>query len=376
MIRWPVAPTRRPAGWLAINSHKTQGLGFVPQAHTFYYYYELLHTELGSPSEETNWYTDLDPTLTGLADYPGGDVPNLRERLADVVALGRQAALDYPVGEFARAGKTLLEARDMLRALRLETTNPNAEALQRALDIKIARFESVAAACLGLRLETNADDGRIVPGQRFTVNTRLWNGLVLALDTQEAFLEMPENWQATPAKQDDGSMEYAVTASPDAQLTTPYWLQESATRFTYQWSQSPFVGQPFEPAVIYAACRLRYEGHEFTLRTPVRERSAFPGGYRELPIAVLPPISLHPDRDQVFLPANGGRQQIHVRIVAQNNTTDAEIRAMLHVATPDGWTVSPAQVQLVLHGENDTQAETFTITIPDGAPAGKTQLTT
>jgi hypothetical protein len=57
--------------WIAFNCHQTQAMGFLPERGSFYYYYKLKKSFVGTKPSQDSFYEGLDPTLAGLVHSPG-----------------------------------------------------------------------------------------------------------------------------------------------------------------------------------------------------------------------------------------------------------------------------------------------------------------
>src|SRR5262249_45756892 len=114
----PVAgSTYQEQAFLAQNAHQTQALGFVPERGSFFYYYRLVKSLVPVDGEHSSFYDGLDPTLIGLCEHPGGGPPDLRERLASVVASVDGAMARFRANAPSSAAEPLLEGLTHLRAL-------------------------------------------------------------------------------------------------------------------------------------------------------------------------------------------------------------------------------------------------------------------
>jgi LmbE family N-acetylglucosaminyl deacetylase len=71
---------------LALNCHQTQALGFVPEHGSYSYYYRLKRTLVATPAREQSLYDGLEPTLIGLASYPGGAPSDCRGTLEAILS--------------------------------------------------------------------------------------------------------------------------------------------------------------------------------------------------------------------------------------------------------------------------------------------------
>ncbi len=104
-----------------------------------------------------------------------------------------------------------------------------------------------------------------------------------------------------------------------------------------------------------------------TLNQGVVHRQAFPGGFRELPVAVIPPISLHPRTAKEFLLCQEAEQQLQLQVIARNNSNGA-VEGKLELIAPPGWQITPGPTILSLTAPGETRNLEFTVTIPAEAP--------
>ncbi|MCB9108325.1 MAG: cyclic nucleotide-binding domain-containing protein [Anaerolineales bacterium] len=115
----------------------------------------------------------------------------------------------------------------------------------------------------------------------------------------------------------------------------------------------------------------RYRLH---LRQPALLREGFAGGFRELPMAVIPPLSLHPESRRLMLQTGEAAQQLTLKLVVRSNTENTGATGVLRVEHPAGWQVEPPQIDLALGPVGDAQTAKFEVTIPPDAPPGQYPL--
>jgi len=373
--------TYQEQAWIGFNSHKTQAMGFAPDKGRFYYYYARSKSLVPASEGETCFYDGLDSSLTGLADYPGEGSVSLRKKLETVKNEATTALNRYRAEDASLAMEPLLEGLSVLREVRASLTNEplgggEHQALALYLERKVVDFEEVIVQCLGLNLECLSERARITPGEQFRVSARLWNHWEIPIDRTEFALRTPEGWQIQ-AVNGEGSGERAtnwesvfdVTVSREAELTCPYWLTRSRGLYHYYWPEGGRVGQPFDPPLVEVECELSLGGHQFTIREPAVLREAFPGDYRELFLAVVPPISLHPKVNQEFLQVRPSAQNLEIQTVARSNLERARVEGKLKLEVPAGWQVEPSEIQLMLGGIGDSKTVSFAVTIPQDTPA-------
>ncbi len=372
--------TYQELAWLAVNKYQTQAMGFVPNQNDFYYYY-LLDKSLGPISAgETNFYDGLDPGITGLADYPGAGSEAFRTSLEHIKQSAEKAFELYRIENPLQAGEAVMEGLSLLRELRahLEDEEIEAEAY-RSLDAYLARkvndFESVAAQCLGLQLECLADRARMTPGQRFRVTSQIWNHGHLQIDQISFKLQLSDGWEAQDeAPELNSHISYEVLVASEAEMACPYWLTERRDPYIYHWPEGNHVSSPFGPPLVEMESEIRIGENWLTLREPAILRESFSGGFRELPVVIVPPISLHPRKNKEFMQTGTVEQSLDLQVVARSNEEFGEVAGVLTLDTPPGWTVEPKQVDLSLDNAQDIAAFRFRVTVPSDISAGDYHL--
>lgn len=375
--------TYQEQAWLAYNQNKTQAMGLAPAPGDFYYYYQLHKSLVPTPVREKEMFDGLDPTLTGLADYPGTGSPLLRNELEQVKAGVDEAVSEFRANDPMKAAKPLLESLALLREIQLtlstfELPVKSQKMMNAYLERKIKDFEEVAALCLGLRLESLIDTARVTPGQKFRLTSRLWNHRNVPLNELDYTIGTPAGWKIESMEEDSavstpaelGASHY-LTVSERAELSCPYWLKRPRESCCFQWPEGASAGKPFEQSPIYVECNLTIGKHKIRLREFAVLRQSFPGGYRKLPLAVIPPISLHPKEMQEFLSVRSLEQQIELTVAARSNVSSVSVEGRLELEVPAGWKVFPENIDLCLAKFQDISSVRFIVTVPKDAPPGK-----
>jgi LmbE family N-acetylglucosaminyl deacetylase len=402
-----IGMTYQERAWMAFNQHQTQGMGLAPVPGDFYYYFSLYRSLVPVPTREITIFDGLDPTLTGLADHPGSGSRSLRQSLEAVTVRAREALQRYRVEDPMEASTSLLEGLSLLRAMRENLASEDLTGeVRHAIDNYVARkivdFEEVIALCIGLQLEGLGERARIIPGQRCRVSTHLWNHRAVCIDQATFTLRVPEGWDTRSAEPEvlaansgplGPSATFDVIATEMADLTCPYWLATPSASYVYHWPEGEPCSRPFGPAPVQIECDVTLGQHRISLRKDVVHREGFPGGFRELPLAVIPPISLHPTHNQVFLPVREtiqrravrsqhelkaflgflqeslSDQHLELQVVVRNNSHQA-VEGILELVVPPGWKVAPERVTLSLTKPDDATTVRLTVTVPASTPEG------
>ena len=374
--------TYQERAWIAYNEHKTQAMGLTPVPGDFFYYFTLYKSLVPVPKNETSLFDGLDPSLTGLADYPGNGSPFLRNHLEEIKIKTQEALntfrADDPIKTSAPLLKALALLRDTHKGLSGLDLDENAkQGLNRYLSRKISHFEEVISSCLGLELECLNDRARTIPGQRFRVDVNFWNHREIPVENFSCNLRLPEGWEArvlesqNPGK-DLSSVQrrFEISGTEKADLTCPYWLVKQRNSYTYPWPKGEPSGLPIGPSQVEVIGTVQVDGHEITLRKPALCRQSFPGGFRELPLSVVPPISFCPNTDKEFLQIKDEEQHVKLQVAVYNNS-DQSVEGRLEIVVPPGWKVTPDKTDILLEKPRETKTVQHTVAVPSGALPGR-----
>jgi LmbE family N-acetylglucosaminyl deacetylase len=377
--------TFQEEGWAALNEHRSQGMGLLSGAGRFIYYYRLIARSDGDrgrvDAAPRGLLDGFDPSLTGLADHARAGSAWLREELEGVKSQAERALAAVRVPDAVAAGRHLVVGASALRDTifqldsRLDAA-PGA-ALSAYLRRKLDDFDAAAAACLGLRLECRSAAARVIPGQSFDVQARLWNFGSLPIEVEALRLHVPPDCQVEANEErgrgrvaPEGAVteaSFSVSVSQQAALSSPYWLAEPRGQYVYRWPPERYCSRPFRPPRFEADCEVEVEGGRLLMRAPAVARSAFPGGVRDLYPTVMPPVSLRPPSPLICMPAGGrgperrgrglpepyepdsagGEMHLELGILVRNHT-DRELSGRIEVEIPSWMAVEPQELEVSL----------------------------
>jgi len=377
--------TYQQQAWIAFNCHRTQAMGFLPERGSFFYYYRLKESRVDTGRRERSFYDGLDPTLSGLVDYPGVGPADLRQTLEAVLESIDAALHRFHPEASAAAAEDLLRGLHLLQKLRLTLTSEDeagwaAAALRRQVEHKIAAFEELIVACLGLDVGCVAERARVAGGERFSAVATLWNPRGVRLDSARFSMLVPPGWTAArsapQAVQPDleataleRRVEYDLSAGDDAVPTTPYWLREPRDRYRYRVPQD-FACEALGPAAVSVQCELTMGGQQLRLRRPALMGQAFPGGYRALPVSLLPEVSVAPQNQRLFLPVAADPRAIDLHVALHRQVGRPGEIARLQSCAPDEWFTAPSLIDLPTGAQGESTTARFRLTVPGGVPAG------
>jgi LmbE family N-acetylglucosaminyl deacetylase len=367
------------------NRHRSQAMAEVPEPGDYFYYYGLVRSLVPVEDPEVDLFQGLDPTLTALAEYTHGDSSELGSALDRARSSAEAACRLFRPDEPEAAGEAVLQGLQALRdahgIVQAEPPSGTASAaLDRALLRKIGSFEDAAARCLGIRLECLVDDARVVPGQEIRVEVRLWCERVGRVEEARVDLRAPEGWAVRPRDRSIESTAHSAgglirhegfeVGVPDtAEFSCPYWLRHPREPYRYHWPQGGPGGLPFDDPLVTTHAVVTVGPHYLTLAAPATSRETFVGGFRELSLAVLPPMALRPRETRVLVPMGDPERQVELQ-VAVRATQEHGAKGDLFLECPEGWAAEPQEVPLVFPRAGESQSIPFQLTIGRGAGPG------
>jgi LmbE family N-acetylglucosaminyl deacetylase len=361
---------------VAQNRHRSQAMAFLPERGDFLYYYRL---ERPTPrGQESSFFDGLDPTLVGIADDEmpdrlGKALAEARDHAAEAIRLFRPEDRAAAGAEVLNGLGRLREARQLLAEGDLD--EQERRALARYLDRRVERFEEVAARCLGISLECLVEESRVTGDQRIRVGTRLWNQGPERIDEAAFRLRVPEGWGVEAVEPGDRRTQesasvvevaYEVEIPEAAELSPPYWLRAPGSAYRYAWPERGPLGLPFDGPLLEASAELSVGGRALKLSAGAVHRETFAGGFRELPLVVLPHIALSPREDRVLIPATGTPQRLQLNLTARCMRRGGA-GGRLEVEVPGGWAVHPRSVDIALPAQGASRTVTFEVGIPADA---------
>ncbi|MFN2589202.1 MAG: PIG-L family deacetylase [Actinomycetota bacterium] len=373
--------TYQEMGCLAFNRHRTQGMAFVPSPADFVYSYRRVRSAVDTKDPEAGFFDGIDPTLAGLADGTGLASGAVRSALAEAQAHADLAVEVFRPDALEQAGRHVLEGAAGLRraveVLSADVGDGHGRALAMRAEEKLREPETVAARCLGLRLECDTEPARAAPGGELVATVRLWDKGSSGATVERADILAPPGWGITeePPHPAEGIRRFRLSIPSEGELTSPYWLRDPRGQYRYAWPDDRPVGLAFDPPPVTASCIVSVgeQKRELVLRADGLHREVFSGGFRELVPAVLPAMALEPRQSSHLLGAGVGTQRIELQVAARS-VHEEGAKGTLEVAAPPGWTVEPPSVELVLPGRGETHSVRFGVQVPAGENAGVHEL--
>jgi LmbE family N-acetylglucosaminyl deacetylase len=381
-------------GMLARSNHKCQGAGQLRALPgTGRAVYVLVDAEPKVNGPEDDVLAGVETSLSGVARFARGQedkAPFLAEFLRGIEDQAKQAQEAYATHAADRMRTALRAGLASLAKTRtrLEGTALDDAAkyeIQARLRRKEADFERALTLAHRLTAESTVDDGDVVPGQSFTVRTRVWNQGTEPVALQDVAVRVPAGWTAARQADPPGSLEpgkaadvsFKVTVAPNARYSQPYWHRnpkvdrydiDNPADFPLPWSPPDVVsviryGSPTGPGAgsvlpvtLEQPAFFRYEGR-------------WVGGEKQKVVNVVPALSVSMTPDIAVMPVGGSaRREFRVTVA---NEAKGSGEAVVRLEVPPGWKVEPAQAAASLRFEGDEATSRFFVTAPASLAAGE-----
>jgi hypothetical protein len=381
-------------------AHQTsQGTGGirVPPGNR-YAYYKLVDSALGKSSlHEDNFFDGIDTSLPGLAARLGDEqskVPFLKPGLESLQKHVNEASKLVSIENPSACAPALLAGlEETLKLSKQVEESSLSEESKRGLLVglrtKLDQFEQAANEALGIFFEATVDQpgpapalsyfprmeqtmSLAVPGQTFTVTTRLYNRGPVAVTPREVRIEVPEGWKqeritTVPAPQSLGPNEvrtaqFKITVPDDAKYTQPYFRRNDPEAETvYRISDAKLVTHPWPPYPVVAFAGFSVGERRSGAGAIAKIKFVDPAmGQSERPLAVGPPISVLLSTPVLVAPV-GDRAHSELEVSVRSNV-EKPVHASLHLETP-GWKVEPESIPVELDHDGDLGTYKFNITM-------------
>lgn len=227
---------------------------------------------------------------------------------------------------------------------------------------KLEECRKLIFACSGIYLEVSASTNSVSPGQ----NLKLFSTSVSRSDLP---VEIKALKISGVARRDtlvnfrlinnkNAELVFDVKIPADAEITQPYWLKENKEVGKYRVSDETLRNQPMAPDPLWAEYTLDILGETLTYRHPVKYKYTEPSrGEIYKYLEIRPEILLNFEQN-VFIFTGG--QSKTVGVIAKNNL--ASNRAAVSLKLPEGWTSSPASVEVEFTEKDQEKPVYFTVT--------------
>jgi len=427
-----IGKTYAEIGTEARSMHKCQGMGQLLSLPTpaSQASYQLVETTLPAQREkdEASLFDGVDTSLASLAAYAERAPKELTDGLAAISSAAQAAQKAFDTANDEATLTPLLDGLSAVRALRgaLRTLAVD-DAAKYDIDFRLrqkeAEFQQAIVLAKGIKVETLANDGVVVPGQSVKVNVIVanrtagdvavkqvtfdgfdpstssgqapGNGSGAPLCTMMAFTgggfgfpgggrgrgganAPPPTPMPTVRKDQVANCEPTLAVPANARLTEPYWHRKGEDgRYTFD-ADAPF-GLPMRPTPFHATVMLSVNGVDVIHDLPVQHRyegNIF-SGEKRTELLVVPAFSVLMSPDVAIVPASSIRSSAAARATTPQtrasgapspdrelrvtvvNDTTGAAETTVRLDAPKGWTATPPLHKVAFERPDEAQTVRF-----------------
>ena len=360
---------------------------------------QLVDTVLPEDKLEKNPFDGIDTTIMGMSRFTEQNADlnamliKLQRSIEDALTAcsHRQPWVVLPyLAEGLRQTRELVET---VNVTELQEFNKNH--LYFLLKNKVQEFRDAANKALGLSIEVlvdppPAEDGVssfsrssetfnvAIPGQVFTLTTKVVNPSPLRIEPIQATLHVPKHWVVRVLQQDLSALShndevqarFEVRVPEEANYSRPYWSRQSEYHDdVYTVDRPEFTHLPFQPPEVVGMLTYRIEGVEFKISQPAQTVQMIqPWGERRRLLMVAPALSLTVSPSIGVILVETGQQTFTARAEVLNNVKGIT-EGKVHLQIPENWTVTPNEHHLHFTHEGEIQTFPFQISVPQNLGA-------
>ena len=254
----------------------------------------------------------------------------------------------------------LLEIRSKLQSL---PADPLVNEKKKSLDLIIQH-------CMGLTVETTIPDAEVVPGEKLHLShsVKISSSYpVRWIATHYPASGKGMNHPVTLSTTEPSLLEDAPTLSPETPLSQPYWLRKDPTAGMFLVDNPKYIGLPENPPAFPIVYEFALDNQTFSVTTePVQRLTKASGVKATRRMVVIAPVSIQPD-NAVRLFAPNASKSITLAVTAARSN----VKGVLHLQVPAGWTATPAQKSFELKSPGDKLNIEFSVHAPTKSEASE-----
>jgi LmbE family N-acetylglucosaminyl deacetylase len=363
----------------------------------------VVPSTVGKDGHEKSFFDGIDTGLPGIAPP---DMSELRQQLAEIAKLVRQASESSPGIDPASAIAPLIKIvagldriNTKMREWRFRGTG-EPDFLVRIAE-KSRQAERALNLAMGVTLtaEVSSDNKpqtrapkeadaltTVSPGQEFLIQVTFHNGSKIPLMIDHVKLEVPAGWNTISGKTrpetvdpgEDLHADFRLRVPEDTRYTRPYWHRDNPdVEAVNHIDDEKYATLPFPPPALRA--RVEYAAGAEKTRNGINAVVVTPflddaGKQSARPLAVVPAFSvmLEPGT-QVISTHNGSTKTVTVGVTGNVAGDRVKRSGELHLELPAGWRAEPEQFALEFTRRGEKQERTFKI-IPAGLQEGRATI--
>ncbi len=330
---------------LSRSNHKSQGFGSTGTRGKQPEYIELIKGEL--PKDKTNIFEGIDTSWNRIK---GG------KAIGDILY---QVEKDFDFRNPAASIPQLAIAYQLIQQLEDKHWKT----------IKSKEIKKIIAGASGLYLETVATEPNTTKGSEVSLKLEAINRSDSKMTLKSIQIEaigIHDTSEKVLTNNIKNNFEFKGTIPNDFGYTNPYWLNKKGTLGMYMVSDQKLIGKPETDHKIKAVFTVEVEGTAIPFTKEVVYKTNDPvKGEVYKPFEVIPVISSS-IKDKVIIYANGLSKQIPVTLKAGKGN----LKGIVSLAYPQGWKVSPKNIDFSLNQKGEEKTVVFTLIAPQNQSEG------
>ncbi|MBI2815545.1 MAG: PIG-L family deacetylase [Acidobacteria bacterium] len=357
------------------SMHRSQGMGTSASRQANFANFRLLESIPPGNGVLQGLFDGVDLTLNRFTTLSGGSpavASAVQEILKQIQTAHRSLTPYQPASAIAALAYGLARLREMRQEIASsQAPEDSKEHALFLLKLKEEDFVHAIGLAGGVRVETIADKGEVIPGETFTMTVTATVRAADRLKVGEVSLKGPANWHiervAPAATSGRGPVEakFKVTVPPDAAVSQPYWLEKPRVKDRYSVTPAPWNGDAANPPLFTGA--FEYSVSESAIN--VKQESGVVYrlvdriyGEREKPLAVIPAIGvwLEP-RSTIFPSSSAATQPLLAKV---RNNRGAKQQGAMRLNLKPGWRSNPPTKPFELAARGDEASARLEVAAP------------
>ena len=229
-------------------------------------------------------------------------------------------------------------------------------------NIKMQHLSELIVQCMGLHLEAATNDQQTTIGDSLEIAIEWTNRSKINTKANSVTINdelVPINKTLETLTTEKIYKPYYISESLG--YSNPYWLNEKQNLGIYNVEDPKLRNLPESPALIKCKFDLDIMGRNVSISRDVKYKYVNPaeGEIRE-PLAIIPPATVSFEKD-LYLFSSENNQRLLVKVRAGRDS----LQGQLKMKTPEGWSIEPETVDIVIANKGFEQTVSFKLISPN-----------
>ncbi|WP_299216859.1 PIG-L family deacetylase [uncultured Aquimarina sp.] len=330
---------------LSRSQHKSQGFGSTGTRGIQTEYIELIKGEL--PKDKSNLFDGIDTSWNRVKDG---------KAIGDILY---EVEKNFDFKNPSASVNQLVKAYQLIQ--QLENTHWKT--------IKTKEIKDIITATTGLYLEAVVTEPYTTKDSEVIIKIEAINRSDTSIRLKSidiSTIGVSENAETTLENNKRSNYELKGKIISGTKNTTPYWLNNKGTLGMYNVTDQKLIGTPETKHQTEAVFNIEINGTIIPYQKDIVYKTNDPvKGEVYKPFEIIPAISAS-IKDKVIIYANGPAKQIPVTIKAG----ESDLKGTVSLKHPEGWQVSPQNIDFSLAQKGEEKTVIFTLTAPQNQSEG------